>query len=217
MIESQVKELTRGPSSIPPSLLTEGRCLPFFLTLWLSTVSHIFPSVIFCLWYCGIMVCTIIPFIYNAFEHYHLSFIEGVVSNCMRKSPGLFSFLLCPSPSLARMGITNWCPLLFFLSILWLCRWLEGTLFCRSFRTWNLVLPRNIPFSRSYCLSLIAFLLYPWLYLLHSISASAYNRPLLNPCLSYLVFLGEVHIHFSDAKLGCTVAFQVPVCSPYSF
>lgn len=50
------------------------------------------------------------------------------------------------------------------LSILWLCRWLEGTLFCRSFRTWNLALPRIIPFSRSYCLSLIAFLLYPWLF-----------------------------------------------------
>lgn len=93
-----------------------------------------------------------------------LSFIEGVVSNCMRTPPGLFSFLLCPSPSLARMGITNWCPLLFFLSILWLCRWLEGALFCRSFRTWNLALPRIIPFSRSYCLSLIAFLLYPWLF-----------------------------------------------------
>lgn len=47
-------------------------------------------------------------------------------------------------------------------SILWLCRWLEGSLFCRSFRTWYLVLPRIIPFSRSFCLSLIAFLLYPW-------------------------------------------------------
>ena len=54
-------------------------------------------------------------------------------------------------------------------------------------------------------------------YLLHSISASAYNRPPLNPCLSYLVFLAEVHYYFSDAKLGCTVAFQVPVGSPYSF
>lgn len=54
-------------------------------------------------------------------------------------------------------------------------------------------------------------------YLFHSISASAYNRPQLNPCLSYLVFLAEVHYYFSDAKLGCTVAFQVPVGSPYSF
>lgn len=36
------------------------------------------------------MVYTIIPFIYNTFEHYPLSFIEGVVSNCMRTPPGLF-------------------------------------------------------------------------------------------------------------------------------
>lgn len=94
MIESQVKELTRGPSSIPPSLLTEGRCLPFFpypLTV------NCFPYIPFrylllvVLWYYGIMVCTIIPFIYNAFEHYPLFFIEGVVSNCMRTPPGLFS------------------------------------------------------------------------------------------------------------------------------
>ena len=28
--------------------------------------------------------------------------------------------------------------------------------------------------------------------------------------------LTEVHLYFSDAKLGCTVMFQVPVVPPYS-
>lgn len=82
MIERQVKELTRGPSSIPPSLLTDGRCLPFFLTLWLSTVSHIFPSVIFCLWYCGIMVLWYIL-------QYHLYIISSSIILSLL-SKGLF-------------------------------------------------------------------------------------------------------------------------------
>lgn len=73
----------------------------------------------------------------------------------------------CPFSSVLRQRWLGWASqtdvhCFFFLSILWLCRWLEGFLFCRSFRTWNLALPRIIPFSRSFCLSLIAFLLYPW-------------------------------------------------------
>lgn len=116
MIERQVKELTRGPSSIPPSLLTDGRYLPFFLTLWLSTVSHIFPSVIFCLWYYGIMVCTIIPFIYNAFEYYPLSFIEGVVSNCMRTPRGYSPFSLF-SHKVKKNGNLLWEERVLFSSV----------------------------------------------------------------------------------------------------
>lgn len=70
-------------SSLFPYPLTVN-CFPYIPFRYLLLVV---------LWYYGIMVYTTIPFIYNFFEYYPLSFIEGVVSNCMRTPPGLFSLL----------------------------------------------------------------------------------------------------------------------------
>ena len=49
LMERQVKELTRGPSSIPPSLLTEGRCLLLYLPMDYQQTSHLLPSFFFLL------------------------------------------------------------------------------------------------------------------------------------------------------------------------
>lgn len=98
-----------------------------------------------------------------------------------------------------------------------LCRWLEVTLFCAFLQNLE---PCSAPKHYIFCcLSVFLEQLFFSIldYLLHSISASAYNQSPLNPCSHILYFFVEVHYHFSVAKLGCTVAFQVPVGSPYSF
>lgn len=131
--------------------------------------------------------------------------------------PGLFSLLLCPSPSLARMVIVNWCPLLFsfvYPLVYAVCWRLPFSV--RSFRTRNHILfVVYSPFQGSALRSLYCIIgtiyCYRWCSTPHLPTTCH-----LESLVSISLFSAEVTLYFSDAKLGCTVAFQVPVVPPYS-